>query len=214
MFPSPYIHIGGDESGKRNWELCPDCQARMKAEGLKSVEELQSYMIRRIERFAHDHGKRIIGWDEILEGGLAPDATVMSWHGTEGGLQAIAQGHDVIFTPTRYYYLDYHQDSTQYRAVGHYLPLEKVYSFDPLTEAIPDSAAHHVLGVQGNLWTEWVREAWHAEMQLYPRAFAIAETGWSPASRIHYPDFERRASAFAAVAHAMGYTVYGQPREE
>ena len=214
MFPSPYIHIGGDESGKRNWELCPDCQARMKAEGLKSVEELQSYMIRRIERFAHDHGKRIIGWDEILEGGLAPDATVMSWHGTEGGLQAIAQGHDVIFTPTRYYYLDYHQDSTQYRAVGHYLPLEKVYSFDPLTEAIPDSAAHHVLGVQGNLWTEWVREAWHAEMQLYPRAFAIAETGWSPASRIHYPDFERRASAFAAVAHAMGYTSYGQPREE
>ena len=214
MFPSDYIHIGGDEAGKDNWERCPDCQARMKAEGLKSVEELQSYMIRRMERFAHDHGKRIIGWDEILEGGLAPDATVMSWHGTEGGLQAIAEGHDVIFTPTRYYYLDYHQDSAQYRPAGHYLPLEKVYSFDPLTEAIPDSAAHHVLGVQGNLWTEWVREAWHAEMQLYPRAFAIAETAWSPASRKDYPDFERRASAFAAVAHAMGYTIYGQPREE
>lgn len=209
MFPSEYVHIGGDEAGKRNWERCPDCQARMKAEGLENVEELQSYMIRRIERFAHEHGKRIIGWDEILEGGLAPDATVMSWRGTEGGLKAIAEGHDVIFTPTHYYYLDYHQDPNQYRAIGRYVPLEKVYSFDPLEEGISEADAHYVLGVQGNLWTEWVREAWHAEMMLYPRAFAIAETGWSPASRKDYPDFERRVSAFAAVARAMGYEVYG-----
>ena len=213
LFPCEYIHIGGDEAGKRNWERCPDCQARMKAEGLESVEALQSYMIRRMERFAHEHGKRIIGWDEILEGGLAPDATVMSWHGTEGGLQAIAEGHDVIFTPTHYYYLDYHQDPNQYRAVGRYVPLEKVYSFEPLVEGISEADAHHVLGVQGNLWTEWVREAWHAEMMLYPRAFAIAETGWSPLARKDYADFERRATAFAAIARALGYTVYdGQPR--
>ena len=209
LFPGDYIHIGGDEAGKRNWERCPDCQARMKAEGFKSVEELQSYMIRRMERFAREHGKRIIGWDEILEGGLAPDATVMSWRGTQGGIQAVAEGHDVIFTPTSYYYLDYHQDPNQYRVAGKYLPLEKVYSFDPLEEGISEADSHHVLGVQGNLWTEWVREAWHAEMMLYPRTFAIAETGWSPSSRKDYPYFERRASAFAALARKMGYTVYG-----
>ena len=212
LFPSEYVHIGGDEAGKRNWERCPDCQARMKAEGLENVEQLQSYLIRRMERFAHEHGKRIIGWDEILEGGLAPDATVMSWRGTAGGLRAIAEGHDVIFTPTTHYYLDYHQAPDQYRAAGRYQPLENVYAFDPLEEGISEADAHHVLGVQGNLWTEWVHEAWHAEMMLYPRAFAIAETGWSPAVRKDYPDFERRAAAFSSVARTLGYTVYGSSR--
>ena len=212
LFPSEYVHIGGDEAGKRNWERCPDCQARMKAEGLENVEQLQSYMIRRMERFAHAHGRRIIGWDEILEGGLAPDATVMSWRGTAGGLRAIAEGHDVIFTPTTHYYLDYHQAPEQYRAAGRYQPLENVYAFDPLEEGVSEADAHHVLGVQGNLWTEWVHEAWHAEMMLYPRAFAIAETGWSPAARKDYPDFERRAAGFSSVARTLGYTVYGSSR--
>ena len=132
MFPSQYIHSGGDEARKNNWKLCPDCQARMKAEGLKGVEELQSYMIKRMERFAHEHGKRIIGWDEILQGGLAPDATVMSWHGIEAGIQAVREGHDVIFTPTHYYYLDYQQDPAQFRPVGRLVSLEKVYSFEPM----------------------------------------------------------------------------------
>ena len=208
LFPSDYIHVGGDEAGKRNWERCPDCRARMKAEGLESVEELQSYMISRMERFAHEHGKRIIGWDEILEGGLAPDATVMSWHGTQGGVQAIAQGHDVIFTPSHSYYLDHHQDSTQYRPAGRLLTLETAYSFDPLAEGISEADAHHVLGVEGCLWTEWILEAWHAEMMLYPRTFAIAESGWSPASRKDFPDFERRSLAFSAIAREMGYNVY------
>ena len=212
LFPSEYVHIGGDEAGKRNWERCPDCQARMKAEGLENVEQLQSYMIRRMERFAHAHRRRIIGWDEILEGGLAPDATVMSWRGTAGGLRAIAEGHDVIFTPTTHYYLDYHQAPDQYRAAGRYQPLENVYAFDPLEEGVSESDAHHVLGVQCNLWTEWIHEAWHAEMMLYPRAFAIAETGWSPAARKDYPDFERRAAAFSSVARTLGYTVYGSSR--
>ena len=208
MFPSKYIHIGGDEARKNNWKICPDCQARMKAEGLEKVEELQSYLIKRMERFAHEHGKRIIGWDEILQGGLAPDATVMSWHGIEAGLQAVKEGHDVIFTPTHYYYLDYHQDPAQFRAVGRYLPLEKVYSFEPMAKDISKADAHHVLGVQGNLWTEHVQDAWHAEMMLYPRVFAIAETGWSQAEKKNWPDFERRASVLSAEARKWGYTVY------
>lgn len=211
MFPSEYIHIGGDEAGKKSWESCPDCQARMKAEKLESVEELQSYMIRRMERFAHEHGKRIVGWDEILQGGLAPDATVMSWRGTKGGLQAVAEGHDVIFTPTQHCYLDYHQDPEQYHRAGKYLPLEKVYAFDPLVEEIPEADAHHVLGLQGCLWTEWVMEPWHAEMQLYPRVFAIAETGWSPAGKKDWPDFERRAADLSKVARDWGYNVYVKP---
>ena len=208
MFPSTYIHIGGDEARKNNWRLCPDCQARMEAEGLEGAEELQSYMIRRIERFAHEHGKRIIGWDEIVQGRLAQDATVMSWHGTEAGLQAIREGHDVIFTPTHYCYLDYHQDPAQFRPVGRYLPLEKVYSFEPLAEGVSEADAHHVLGVQGNLWTEHVQDAWHAEMMLYPRVFAIAETGWSPAEKKDWPDFERRATVLSAAVRGWGYTVY------
>ena len=214
MFPSKYIHIGGDEARKNNWKLCPDCQARMKAEGLKSAEELQSYLIRRMERFAHEHGKRIIGWDEILQGGLAPDATVMSWHGIEAGLQAVKEGHDVIFTPTHYYYLDYHQDPAQFRAVGRHLPLEKVYSFEPMAKDISEADAHHVLGVQGNLWTEHVQDAWHAEMMLYPRVFAIAETGWSQAEKKNWPDFERRASALSAAARGWGYTVYPPSQQQ
>ena len=218
MFPSQYIHIGGDEARKNNWKICPDCQARMKVEGLKGAEELQSYMIKRMERFAHEHGKRIIGWDEILQGGLAPDATVMSWHGIEAGLQAVREGHDVIFTPTHYYYLDYHQDPAQFRPVGRLVSLEKVYSFEPLakqmadgqgeSQGVSEADAHHVLGVQGNLWTEHVQDAWHAEMMLYPRVFAIAETGWSQADRKDWPDFERRASVMSAVARKWGYTVY------
>ena len=208
MFPSKYIHIGGDEARKNNWKLCPDCQARMKSEGLKSAEELQSYMIRRMERFAHEHGKRIIGWDEILQGGLAPDATVMSWHGIEAGLQAVREGHDVIFTPNHYYYLDHQQDPNQFRANGRLANLEKVYSFEPMAEEVSEANANHVLGVQGSLWTEHVQDAWHAEMMLYPRVFAIAETGWSRAERKNWPDFERRAAALSKVAREWGYTVY------
>jgi len=208
MFPSKYIHIGGDEARKNNWKLCPDCQARMKAEELKSVEELQSYMIRRMERFCHEHGKRIIGWDEILQGRLTPDATVMSWHGTDAGVKAINEGHDVIFTPTHYFYLDYHQDPAQFRPVGRLVSLEKVYSFEPLVEGISETDAHHVLGVQGCLWTEHVQEVWHAEMMLWPRVFAIAETCWSLAENKDWPDFERRAAVLSDVVRKKGYTVY------
>ena len=208
LFPNPYIHIGGDEAGKDNWAVCPDCQARMKTEGFTEVEQLQSYMIKRIESFAHEHGKRIIGWDEILQGGLAPDATVMSWRGTEGGMKAIEQGHDVIFTPTQYCYFDYKQDEAQYKPVGKFLPLEKVYSFEPMLEGISKEDEHHVLGLQGNLWTEHVLEDWHAEMQIYPRLFAISEVGWTMAENKDWPAFERRAAVLSDVAREWGYVVY------
>ncbi len=211
VFPSKYIHIGGDEAKKSSWETCPECQARMKAEGLKDVKELQSYMIRRMERFAHKHGKRIIGWDEILEGGLAPDATVMSWRGTDGGLKAISEGHDVIFTPSHYCYFDTHQDPTQYRPINRYLPLEKVYSFDPMVKGISEADAHHILGIQGSLWTEWIMEPWYAELMLYPRAFAIAETGWTQAKNKNWPNFERRASILSNAARSWGYNVFVKP---
>ncbi|MBO6160574.1 MAG: beta-N-acetylhexosaminidase [Bacteroidales bacterium] len=215
MFPSKYIHIGGDEAGKGNWAKCPVCQAKMKAEGLKSVEELQSYLIKRMEKFANDNGKTIIGWDEILEGGLAPNATVMSWRGTEGGHKAIADGHDVIFSPTQCYYLDYMQARDQYRAVGAYQPLKQTYSFEPIDENIAPENVHHVLGVQGNLWTEFVNEQWHAETMLYPRLFAIAETGWSQPEKKDYDAFRTRAMTWNKVLDYLGYCHYDlAPKEK
>lgn len=208
MFPSKYIHIGGDEAGKSNWAKCPVCQSKMKAEGLGSVEELQSYLVKRMEKFVNDHGKTIIGWDEILEGGLAPNATVMSWRGTEGGHKAIAEGHDVIFSPTQCYYLDYHQAKDQFRAVRPYLPLKQTYSFEPIDENIASENVRHVLGVQGNLWTEYVNESWHAEIMLYPRLFAIAETGWSQPEKKDYDDFRARALIWCKVLDYLGYNHY------
>ena len=208
MFPSKYIHIGGDEAGKGNWAKCPVCKAKMKAEGLGSVEELQSYLVKRMEKFVNDHGKTIIGWDEILEGGLAPNATVMSWRGTEGGHKAIAEGHDVIFSPTQCYYLDYHQAEDQFRAVGPYQPLRQTYSFEPIDEKIAPENVHHVLGVQGNLWTEFVNKWWHAEIMLYPRLFAVAETGWSQPGKKDYDDFRARAVAWCKVLDYLGYNHY------
>lgn len=209
MFPSEYIHIGGDEARKNNWKICPYCQMRMRAEKMKSVDGLQSYMIRRIGRFAHAHGKRIIGWDEILQGGADADATVMCWHGTEVGERAAKEGHDVIFTPTHSYYLDYHQDSAQFRPVGRCVSLQKVYSFEPVTSGIAAADTYHVLGVQGNLWTEHIQDAWHAEMMLYPRVYAIAETGWSLPEKKSWQDFFRRSAVLSSAARKWGYRVYG-----
>ena len=215
IFPSRLIHIGGDEAGKQSWHNCPRCRARMEAEGLKNVEELQSYLIKRMEKFANDNGKTIIGWDEILEGGLAPNATVMSWRGTEGGHKAIADGHDVIFSPTQCYYLDYMQARDQYRAVGAYQPLRQTYSFEPIDENIAPQNVHHVLGVQGNLWTEFVNEQWHAETMLYPRLFAIAETGWSQPEKKDYDAFRARAMTWNKVLDYLGYCHYDlAPKEK
>lgn len=194
LFPGEYIHIGGDEAPKSRWEKCPDCQKRMKEEGLKDELELQSYFIARIEKFLLSKGRKIIGWDEILEGGLAPGATVMSWRGTEGGIKAARQKHNVIMTPTQYAYLDYYQKEPEGEplSIGGYVPLEKVYSFDPVPSELTAEEGKYILGFQGNLWTEYIADQEHLEYMAFPRAFAIAETGWSPMLKKDFEDFLAR----------------------
>lgn len=209
LFPSEYIHIGGDEAGKRDWHDCPDCRRRMQEEGLNSVEELQSYLVRRIEKFLNAHGRRLIGWDEILEGGLSPNATVMSWRGTEGGLEAIRQGHDAVMTPGNRCYLDKVQDAPvrEPEGFGGYLPIDSIYVYDPAA-GIPEASLPHLLGVQGNLWHEMIPQPSHTEYMLYPRAFAIAEIGWSPVEVKDAADFRERAMAHAEALRERGYTTF------
>lgn len=195
LFPSKYIHIGGDEASKDSWKKCPLCQNRMKAEGLKNEEELQSYLVRRIERFLSSHGRHLLGWDEILEGGIAPAATVMSWRGEDGGVAAAKSGHDAIMTPGSYCYLDNSQDApiNEPEGIGGYLPIAKVYSYNPLPVALNTAEAKHILGVQGNLWTEHIPTADHAEHMIYPRLLALAEVGWTQPSQKDYDNFRERA---------------------
>jgi hexosaminidase len=194
LFPSSYIHIGGDEAPKVRWQNCAHCQALIKKEGLKDEHELQSYFIKRIEKFLASKGKSIIGWDEILEGGLAPNATVMSWRGDAGGIEAAKQHHDVIMTPNSHAYLDYYQADplTQPLAIGGFLPLWKVYSYNPTPSVLTPDEARHILGFQGNLWTEYISTASQAEYMAFPRGAAIAEVAWSPDERKNYPDFKAR----------------------
>ena len=209
IFPSEYIHIGGDEAGKDDWHDCPDCRRRMEEEGLDTVEELQSYLVRRIERYLNDHGRKLIGWDEILEGGLSPNATVMSWRGTEGGLEAIRQGHDAVMTPGNRCYLDKVQDAPVHEpeGFGGYLPIDSIYVYDPAA-GIPAESLGHLLGVQGNLWHEMIPTPSHTEYMLYPRAFAIAEIGWSPVEVKDAADFRERATSHAAALRERGYTTF------
>lgn len=215
VFPSKYIHIGGDEAGKHHWKTCPKCQARMADEGLSNVDELQSYMISRIERFVNSKGRKIIGWDEILQGGLAPDATVMSWRGTEGGIEAMAHGHDVIMTPGRYCYLDHTQDAPflEPESIGGYLPLDSVYVYEPIEASMPADKHHLLLGVQANLWSEYVVTDEHAEYMYWPRAIAIAETGWSKPENKNLKDFRRRTMAALEVLKSKGYSTFDLTNE-
>ena len=194
LFPGTYIHIGGDECPKARWEKCPLCQKRMKDEGLKDENELQSYFIQRMEKFVSSKGRKIIGWDEILEGGLAPEATVMSWRGIKGGIEAAKQKHDVIMTPSSHVYLDYYQcePEGQPLSIGGYLPLEKVYSFNPLPAELTPEEQKYILGVQGNVWTEYISTSEHMEYMAFPRAFAIAEIGWTPERLKDFEDFLAR----------------------
>lgn len=186
IFPSEYIHIGGDECPKTEWEKCPACQARIKALGIKADERhtaeqfLQSYVTARVQKFLNDHGRKIIGWDEILEGELAKGATVMSWRGTDGGIKASAMGFDVIMTPNTYCYFDYYQSEDQDKepfGIGGNLPLEKVYGYEPL-EGLDAEQLKHILGVQANLWTEYVATPEHLEYMLLPRMNALSEVQW------------------------------------
>lgn len=209
VFPSEMIHIGGDEANKAHWKECPKCQQRMQAEGLADVDELQSYLIKRIARFVESKGRRIVGWDEILDGGLAQGATVMSWRGEEGGIEAMRMGHDVIMTPGRYCYLDHTQDAPfkEPESIGGYLPLDSVYVYDPASRTM--DLQGRLLGIQGNLWTEYVVTDSHAEYMYWPRALAIAETGWSQPHRKDLADFRRRASGAVERLKSMGYNPFG-----
>ena len=205
VFPSEMIHIGGDEANKAHWKECPKCQQRMRDEGLENVDELQSYLIKRISRFVESRGRRIVGWDEILDGGLAQGATVMSWRGEEGGIEAMRMGHDVIMTPGRYCYLDHTQDAPfkEPESIGGYLPLDSVYVYEPASGA--KDLPGRLLGIQGNLWSEYVVTDSHAEYMYWPRALAIAETGWSHPDRKNLVDFRRRASVAVGRLKSMGY---------
>ena len=194
LFPGPFVHVGGDEVDKTEWKRCPKCQARMKAEGLKDESELQSYFVRRVEKVLNAKGRRLIGWDEILEGGLPPQATVMSWRGTEGGIAAAKSGHDVVMSPTSHCYIDYYQGNPAYEplAIGGYLPLSKVYSLEPVPDVLSKTEAKHILGGQANLWTEYVADGKHAEYMALPRLAALAEAVWSQKARRDWGDFAAR----------------------
>ena len=193
LFPGPFIHVGGDEAPKLRWQNCHRCQERIRAEGLKSEDELQSYFIKRIERFLSGKGKRLVGWDEILEGGIAPNATVMSWRGVAGGVEAARSGHDVVMSPTSHCYFDYYQGRfDEPWAIGNFLPLEKVYAYDPVPEELTPEQARHVLGGQANLWTEYIVDAPYLEYMLLPRLLAISEVVWTEKGLRSYADFSRR----------------------
>lgn len=206
LFPSRFIHVGGDEATKTNWEKCPDCKKRIQEEGLETVEELQSYFIRRMERFLSSKGRTLLGWDEILEGGLAPGATVMSWRGVKGGLEASEAGHDVVMTPNSHCYFDYYQgdQDAEPLAWGGNLPLSKVYQFDPVVEGMSEEQAKHVLGGQANLWTEYVPTKAQAEYMTYPRLAALAEAVWSCKDNRNWDDFSNRVSSLFQRYGIMG----------
>lgn len=210
LFPSEYIHVGGDECPKTKWAKCKYCQKRIKDEGLKDEKELQSYFIKRMEKFINSKGKKLIGWDEILEGGIAPEATVMSWRGVEGGIEAAKQGHDVIMSPTTFVYLDYYQSEPagEPLAIGGYLPLEKVYSFDPKFDELTPEQNRHILGLQGNVWTEYIPAPDQLQYMTYPRMLAISEIGWTPSVKKDFEDFLARLEVQKARLDAMGISYF------
>lgn len=200
IFPSHYIHIGGDEAPRTRWTKCPKCQARIKTEKLKSdklhtaEDRLQTYCMARMERFLNKHGRSIIGWDEILEGDVAPNATIMSWRGSEGGIKAAQMGHDVIMVPNNFCYFDYYQtDQTDNEplGIGGFVPIEKVYSLEPTAQLTPEQT-QHILGTQANLWTEYIATTEHVEYMVLPRMAALSEVQWTQPEKKEYKDFTTR----------------------
>ncbi|WP_406683798.1 glycoside hydrolase family 20 protein [Seonamhaeicola sp. MEBiC1930] len=194
IFPSKYIHIGGDEATKTNWETCPFCKKRIKQEGLENVEELQSYFIKRMEKFINSKGKKLIGWDEILEGGLAPDATVMSWRGVRGGIEAAKHGNDAIMSPVGYCYFDYYQGPPELepQAAGPVTTVSKVYQFEPIVEVLAKEEEKHVLGGQANVWAEHIPTEEHSQYMIFPRLTALSEALWSPKDAKDWDEFSGR----------------------
>ena len=198
LFPGKYIHIGGDEAPKSKWKTCAHCQNLIKTKGLKDEHGLQSYFITRMEKYINSKGKQIIGWDEILEGGLAPNATVMSWRGTSGAVQAAKEKHNVILTPNSHCYFDHYQSDSEKEplAIGGFLPLEKVYQLNPIPEELTEEEEKKVLGAQGNVWTEYITTPEQVEYMVFPRAIALAEVVWSAKKNRNYKDFVGRLVHF------------------
>lgn len=197
LFPGRFVHIGGDECPKDRWQACEKCQARIRAEGLADEHELQSYFIRRMQKFLSSRGKQLIGWDEILEGGLAPGAAVMSWRGEEGGIAAARAGHDAVMTPNSHLYLDYRQAETgEPMAMGNrVITLDACYAYEPIPAALTPEQARHILGIQANIWTEFMPDISHVEYMTWPRAAAVAERAWSSADQRDVADLKRRLRA-------------------
>ena len=215
LFPSKYIHIGGDECPKTQWEQSRFAQDLIKKENLKDEHGLQSYVIKRIDKFVTSKGRRIIGWDEILEGGLSPNATVMSWRGIEGGVTAAKENHDVVMTPSTHVYLDYYQADPktvkQPVAIGGNLPISKTYSFDPTPDQLSPEQAKHILGVQGNLWTEYLKTPAYVEYMIFPRAIAVAEIGWTTKENKNFDDFTKRLDVHKKRLDYLGVNYFGAP---
>ena len=214
LFPYEYIHVGGDECPKVRWESCPKCQAKIKKLGLKDKDGqkaehyLQSYVISRMEKFLNAKGRKLIGWDEILEGGIAPNATIMSWRGEAGGIEATRQGHDAIMTPNTYFYLDYYQSTdidNEPFGIGGNLPVEKCYSYEPYAKGMTPEQQAHIIGVQANMWTEYIAEVDHLYYMLLPRLAALAEVQWCNADRKDWARFYDAADAFCKMYDVMGY---------
>jgi hexosaminidase len=205
LFPGQYIHIGGDECPKTQWKESRFCQDLIKKLGLKDEHELQSYFIRRIDKFVTSKGKKLLGWDEILEGGLSPNAMVMSWRGTAGGVEAAKQNHDVVMSPNSYFYLDYYQadPKTEPIAIGGLLPLSKSYSFEPNLPELTAEEAKHVVGIQANVWTEYINNISYAEYMTYPRALALSEIAWSAKESKNYTDFKKRLTGHLPAMDAL-----------
>ncbi|MCQ2144003.1 MAG: beta-N-acetylhexosaminidase [Bacteroidales bacterium] len=214
IFPSEYIHIGGDEAPRMSWEACPDCQARMKELGLESEAQLQSYIVKEIEQYLSSKGRRIIGWDEILEGGVEKTATVMSWRGPQGGKAAAKMGNDVVMTPNSNFYFDYFQTAAPEAngegiGIGGHINLEKVYSFDPY-EDLDEETKSHIKGVQANLWTEYIADKDKLQQRALPRMAAMAEIAWGASNRTDYPAFVGRIKkALLPLYEEEGYEYAG-----
>ncbi len=194
LFPSEYIHIGGDECPKTRWKACPNCQGLIKEKGLKDEHELQSYFVQRIEKFVNSKDRKIIGWDEILEGGLAPNAAVMSWRGTEGGIAAAKQKHYVVMSPGSHCYFDHYQGDpkTEPLAIGGFTSVGKVYSFEPTPKELSADEAKYILGAQANLWSEYIETPEKAEYMIFPRMIALSEVLWGTSKPSNFEDFKNR----------------------
>jgi len=201
LFPGPFIHVGGDEATKTRWEASPAVQARLRELDLQNEEQLQGWFMTQIDAFLAGHGRRMVGWDEILDGGLAPGAVVMSWRGEEGGIAAARAGHDVVMTPTRYTYFDYYQSEdrdAEPLAIGGFLPIERVYGYDPVPAELEPEFVRHVLGAQGQVWTEYLPTPERVEYMAFPRLAALAEAVWTPPARKDYASFLARLETHLA----------------